>query len=206
MPHRQINCTFTAAGDYSEFYGRTTEKQQQPVTLLLKLLVRVNKRLEGGKTIHLTDTHLSSIKCRQFELKREREEFKKTKEEEGGGEKTNRSFCCCCCWQRAAAQEKGRTRTSVSERPPLSPSSSTRTPAPPAASSWPSSPSSAASGWKLEEEDSSCCSYHVTHWQIAIFLTAPLCSNIAFEAHLQRTCQMPPSSSSSSNLCSVVQR
>lgn len=170
MPRRQINCTFTAAGDYSEFYGRTTEKQQQPITLLLKLLVRVNKRLKGGEIIHLTGKHLSSFKRRQFELKRQREEFKKTKEEEvGGGEKTNRSFCCCCCWQRAAAQEKGRTRTSVSERPPLSPSSSTRTPAPPAASSWPSSPSSAASGWRLEEEDS----YHVTHWQISILSNGP---------------------------------
>lgn len=174
MPHRQINCTFTAAGDYSEFYGRTTEKQQQPITLLLKLLVRVNKRLKGGEIIHLTGKHLSSFKRRQFELKRQREEFKKTKEEEvGGGEKTNRSFCCCCCWQRAAAQEKGRTRTSVSERPPLSPSSSTRTPAPPAASSWPSSPSSAASGWRLEEEDSSSCIYHVTHWQISILSNGP---------------------------------
>lgn len=174
MPRRQINCTFTAAGDYSEFYGRTTEKQQQPVTLLLKLLVRVNKRLKGGQIIHLTGKHLSSFKRRQFELKRQREEFKKTKEEEvGGGEKTNRSFCCCCCWQRAAAQEKGRTRTSVSERPPLSPSSSTRTPAPPAASSWPSSPSSAASGWRLEEEDSSSCIYHVTHWQISILSNGP---------------------------------
>lgn len=174
MPRRQINCTFTAAGDYSEFYGRTTEKQQQPITLLLKLLVRVNKRLKGGQIIHLTGKHLSSFKRRQFELKRQREEFKKTKEEEvGGGEKTNRSFCCCCCWQRAAAQEKGRTRTSVSERPPLSPSSSTRTPAPPAASSWPSSPSSAASGWRLEEEDSSSCIYHVTHWQISILSNGP---------------------------------
>lgn len=174
MPRRQINCTFTAAGDYSEFYGRTTEKQQQPITLLLKLLVRVNKRLKGGEIIHLTGKHLSSFKRRQFELKRQREEFKKTKEEEvGGGEKTNRSFCCCCCWQRAAAQEKGRTRTSVSERPPLSPSSSTRTPAPPAASSWPSSPSSAASGWRLEEEDSSSCIYHVTHWQISILSNGP---------------------------------
>lgn len=173
MPRRQINCTFTAAGDYSEFYGRTTEKQQQPITLLLKLLVRVNKRLKGGEIIHLTGKHLSSFKRRQFELKRQREEFKKTKEEEvGGGEKTNRSFCCCC-WQRAAAQEKGRTRTSVSERPPLSPSSSTRTPAPPAASSWPSSPSSAASGWRLEEEDSSSCIYHVTHWQISILSNGP---------------------------------
>lgn len=174
MPRRQINCTFTAAGDYSEFYGRTTEKQQQPITLLLKLLVRVNKRLKGGEIIHLTGKHLSSFKRRQFELKRQREEFKKTKEEVvGGGEKTNRSFCCCCCWQRAAAQEKGRTRTSVSERPPLSPSSSTRTPAPPAASSWPSSPSSAASGWRLEEEDSSSCIYHVTHWQISILSNGP---------------------------------
>lgn len=174
MPRRQINCTFTAAGDYSEFYGRTTEKQQQPITLLLKLLVRVNKRLKGGQIIHLTGKHLSSFKRRQVELKRQREEFKKTKEEEvGGGEKTNRSFCCCCCWQRAAAQEKGRTRTSVSERPPLSPSSSTRTPAPPAASSWPSSPSSAASGWRLEEEDSSSCIYHVTHWQISILSNGP---------------------------------
>lgn len=174
MPRRQINCTFTAAGDYSEFYGRTTEKQQQPITLLLKLLVRVNKRLKGGEIIHLTGKHLSSFKRRQFKLKRQREEFKKTKEEEvGGGEKTNRSFCCCCCWQRAAAQEKGRTRTSVSERPPLSPSSSTRTPAPPAASSWPSSPSSAASGWRLEEEDSSSCIYHVTHWQISILSNSP---------------------------------
>lgn len=174
MPRRQINCTFTAAGDYSEFYGRTTEKQQQPITLLLKLLVRVNKRLKGGQIIHLTGKHLSSFKRRQFELKRQREEFKKTKEEVvGGGEKTNRSFCCCCCWQRAAAQEKGRTRTSVSERPPLSPSSSTRTPAPPAASSWPSSPSSAASGWRLEEEDSSSCIYHVTHWQISILSNGP---------------------------------
>lgn len=174
MPRRQINCTFTAAGDYSEFYGRTTEKQQQPITLLLKLLVRVNKRLKGGQIIHLTGKHLSSFKRRQFELKRQREEFKKTKEEVvGGGKKTNRSFCCCCCWQRAAAQEKGRTRTSVSERPPLSPSSSTRTPAPPAASSWPSSPSSAASGWRLEEEDSSSCIYHVTHWQISILSNGP---------------------------------
>ena len=58
----------------------------------------------------------------------------------------------CCCWRRAAAQERGRTRTSVWERPPPAPSSWTRTPAPPAASSWPSSPSSGASGWRLKRK------------------------------------------------------
>lgn len=237
---RLINCTFTAAGDYTDFM----EGWQRNSSGLLaraqiqQVLARVNTKLqnhvgERRRKEAIRKTFKSKTATRNPKAPRRKEKIEKqrlnageqevqirkrakqdrrktrdsnkskervmrkilSKQTRPGDERqevkrtrrttqhtsrpTYRSWCCC--WRRAAAQERGRTRTSVWERPPPAPSSWTRTPAPPAASSWPSSPSSGASGWRLKRKHD--CNFSPTDFSphhrsesIVLDLKSYLCS------------------------------